>query len=110
MSVNVVIINNLEEINRSLNNVTMTVRLVWVDPAPSTSREHAIRCVVSDRTRSIRLVMWGFDDETKNLLLSSLIKWEGLTLRQQREPYLQLLVRPAIVKISLTCVLWGASR
>lgn len=92
MSVNAVIINNLEEINRSLNNVTMTVRLVWVDPAPSTSREHAIRCVCSDRTRSIRLVLWGFDDETKNLLLSSLmcvIKWEGLTLRQHREPYLQ---------------------
>jgi len=85
-------VNSLEEINRSMNNVTMTLRLVWVDPAPSTSRSHSIRCVCSDNTRSIRLTLWGFTDEVKAFLTSSLlcvIKWEGLTIRQQREPYLQ---------------------
>lgn len=89
---NVTNLNSLDEINRSMNNVTITLRLVWVDPAPSGSREHAIRTISSDRTRSIRLTLWGFDDQVKTQLLGALmgvIKWEGLTIRLHREPYLQ---------------------
>jgi len=89
---NVTNLNSLDEINRSMNNVTITLRLVWVDPAPSGSREHAIRTISSDRTRSIRLTLWGFDDQVKAQLLGALmgvIKWEGLTIRLHREPYLQ---------------------
>jgi len=88
---NVVVLNSLEDVTRSLNNVTITVRLVWVDPAPSTSREHAIRTVCSCRSRSMRIVLWGFDDETKTFLQGhtlDVIKFEGLTMRQHREPYL----------------------
>lgn len=92
MAVNVTIVETLESVNRALNNVTITLRLVWVDPAPSTTRDHCIRVVGSDRTRSMRLTMWSFDDETKDLLMRSIfhmVKWEGLVIRQQKEPYLQ---------------------
>jgi len=92
MTVEQTVVNAIEDINRSMNNVTLLMRLVWVDPAASTSRDHAIRTVGTDRSRSIRLTLWGFNDDTKDLLMSKLfhvIRWEGISVRQQREVFLE---------------------
>ena len=87
----VVIIHNIDGIVRSVNNGDLTARLVWVDPAAN--RDNFIKCTLSDQTRSIRLMMWGYDLETKKFLTENMMKifcWTGLTARlTKNDPSLQ---------------------
>ena len=86
----VVNIQNIDDIVRSTNNVCLDARLVWVDPAPTSN--NAIRCTLSDHSRSIRLTLWGFDADIKKFLqqrMLAIFHWEGMNARANKETYLQ---------------------
>ena len=90
----VTMVQNIDDIIKPLNNVTLVARLIWVDPSPSSgagTSSYAIRLTLSDHSRSIRLVLWGHDEKVKAFLTDNMMKifsWEGLTARAPKEKYL----------------------